>query len=121
MNKLDTYLQTFKKFATPDLDILLYQYDGGKSDYTLHISSIVHGNEVGSLPTVISVIQDLEQGNIEFGGRINITLGNPEASKMDRRFIDADLNRLFLTTQPSEHQHTHEGQRSRALMPWLDQ
>lgn len=121
MSKLDTYLQTFKQYATPNLDILLYQYDGGKSDYTIHISSIVHGNEVGSLPTVISVIEDLEQGNIEFGGKIHITLGNPEASRLNRRFIDADLNRLFLTTQPSEHQHTHEGQRAHALMPWLNQ
>jgi succinylglutamate desuccinylase len=121
MRTLEHYLETFKQHATPNLDILLYQYDGGQSSYTIHISGIIHGNEVGSLPTLITLIEELEHGTILFGGKIHITLGNPEASRANRRFVDADLNRLFLKSQPLEHIDTHEGQRARVLMPWLDE
>ena len=72
----------------------------------LHLSGIIHGNEVGSLPTLIQLIEDLETGATYHGGKINVTLGNPEASKLNRRFVDADLNRLFLDNQPLEHQDT---------------
>ena len=121
MNNLEAYFHQFQQYSAHQGDIFLYQYDGQESSYTIHLSGIIHGNEVGSLPTLLALIEDLERGLIKFGGRINITLGNPEASRQDKRFIDADLNRLFLKDQPHEHIDTHEGKRARALMPILDQ
>ena len=119
--KLEKLLHRFLTYGHTDLGFPLYQYDGGQSDYTIHLSGIIHGNEVGSLPTLIRLIEDLETSRVKFGGKITITLGNPEASKSKRRFMDADLNRLFLVDQPLEHQQTHEGKRAQAMMPILDE
>lgn len=119
--KLKLYLDRFLAYGHTDLGFPLYQYDGGQSDYTIHLSGIIHGNEVGSLPTLLKLIEDLESNSASFGAKINITLGNPEASTANRRFIDADLNRLFLPNQPVEHQATHEGTRAKAMMPILDE
>ena len=121
MSTLEQYIERFLRFGNMDKGFPLYQYDGGQCSYTIHISGIVHGNEVGSLPTLVHLIEDLESQNTYFGGQINISLGNLEAARLNRRFIDADLNRLFLRPQPKEHQSTHEGKRARELMPLLEQ
>lgn len=120
MSTLETHLKRFRQVTNSTVDFPLYQYEGGKNEFTLHLSGIIHGNEVGSLPTLLSIVEDLESGALKFGGNINISLGNPEASKLNRRFVDADLNRLFLKDQPSEHVDTHEAKRALQLMPWLD-
>ena len=99
MSTLEQYIERFLRFGNMDKGFPLYQYDGGQCSYTIHISGIVHGNEVGSLPTLVHLIEDLESQNTYFGGQINITLGNLEAARLNRRFIDADLNRLFLKSQ----------------------
>ena len=121
MSTFDDYVHRFLAYGHTDSEFPLYQYDGGISSYTIHLSGLIHGNEVGSLPTLIQLIESLETGAISFGGKINITLGNPEASKVNRRFIDADLNRLFLQNQPIEQRDTHEGKRARAMMPILEE
>ena len=119
MSTYDEYVYRFLTYGHTDRGFPLYQYDGGSSSYTIHLSGIIHGNEVGSLPTLIQVIEDLETDALDLCGKINITLGNPEASKLNRRFVDADLNRLFLENHPIEHQDTHEGKRARSMMPLL--
>ena len=121
MSILERYLDRFLTFGNTERGFALYQYDGGKSAYTIHISGIIHGNEIGSLPAIVQVIEHLEQKILSFGGKINITLGNLEASRLNQRFMDADLNRLFLKDQPTEHVETHEGKRARALMPLLEE
>ncbi len=121
MSTLETHLRRFQKVSNTRTDFPLYQYKGGKNEVTIHLSGIIHGNEVGSLPTLVSLVEDLESGAVEFGGNIHVSLGNPEASRLNRRFVDADLNRLFLANQPSEHLLTHEAKRARQLMPWLDE
>lgn len=121
MPTLEQYIERFLRFGHTNNGFPLYQYDGGQSSYTIHISGIIHGNEVGSLPTLVHLIEDLESQNTYFGGQINISLGNLEAARLNQRFIDADLNRLFLKSQPKEHQSTHEGKRARELMPLLEQ
>ena len=121
MSTLEQYIDRFLSFGHMNRGFPLYQYDGGHCSYTIHISGIIHGNEVGSLPAIVQLIEDLEHNRITFGGKINITLGNLEASRLNQRFIDADLNRLFLDAQPEEHVSTHEGGRAKALMPLLEE
>ena len=95
-----------------------WQYNYNNDDFTfqLIISSIIHGNEYGSLPAVIELIKKLESGEIYFGGQITIVLGNPEAARADVRFLESDLNRMFL---PND-KNTHEANRARELMPIFD-
>ncbi len=93
-----------------------HHHDGGSHDHHLVIGAIIHGDEVGSLPAVVSLIEALNTGTKHYGGRLTIFLGNPEASAADRRFLDADLNRVFIDEPPP----CHEGHRARELKPMLD-
>ena len=78
---------------------------------------MVHGDEVGSLPAALRLITALSDQSIPYGGRVTIFVGNPEAGLEDRRFLEADLNRVFLEGAGD----THEAKRAREIMPILDQ
>ena len=57
---VETLLQQFKNHAnSPDYP-WLYRYDGGQYKFQLHVSCLIHGDETGSLPAVIKVIQKLK-------------------------------------------------------------
>ena len=120
--QLKQYLQKFKTAAQPTtIHPWLYIHNGGKSTFRIQLCGIIHGNEVGSLPTLIQLIEDLESGRRTFPGIISILLGNPEAALLNRRFVEADLNRLFLSPQPEAYTNTHEAKRARELMPILSE
>lgn len=93
-----------------------FHHDGGRHDTHLVFGSLIHGDEVGSLPAVIEVAQALASGALDFGGRLTLFVGNPEAGLAGRRFLDSDLNRVFVDDPPDDH----EGRRARELMPILD-
>lgn len=57
--------------------------------------SVVHGNEVGSLPAVLECIQNLASGKTLYRGKVSFFLGNIEAAKKNVRFVESDLNRAF--------------------------
>lgn len=80
------------------------------------IGSLVHGDEVGSLPAVVRAMRALREGTLRFGGRITFFLGNPEAARAGVRFLETDLNRMF----GPEPVDSHEGRRARELKPVLD-
>jgi succinylglutamate desuccinylase len=77
---------------------------------------MVHGNETGSLPAAIRLIETLQAGELDYGGRVSVFVGNPEASRAGKRFLEADLNRVFLPTDGT----AHEQRRAVELMPILD-
>ena len=93
-----------------------HHFDGGRSEAHVVFGCIVHGNETGSIPAAIRLIEELESGVLDYGGRVSIFLGNPEASVEGKRFLEADLNRVFLPTDGK----AHEQRRAEALMPILD-
>ena len=106
-------LQQFQAHANSSDYPWLYTYDGGQYTTHLHISCLIHGDETGSLPAVIKVIHKLKSKQLVYGGRLSITLGNPEAARQGVRYLESDLNRAFLETDLK----THEAQRARTLMP----
>ena len=77
---------------------------------------MIHGNEHGSLPAAVRLVEALNDGALRFGGKVTVFLGNPEASLADARYLEADLNRVFMDTGESRH----EDQRAQELMPILD-
>jgi succinylglutamate desuccinylase len=95
----------------------VHTHEGGAHDRTVVFQAITHGDEVGSLPAMLQVMGDLLEGRLQFGGRAHFVLGNPEASLQGTRFVERDLNRVFVDHPPD----SHEGRRSRVLMPILDQ
>lgn len=91
-------------------------HDGGQHELHVVIGSMVHGDEVGSLPAVVRLMQALADGSVTYGGKLTVFVGNPEAGAQDRRFLESDLNRVFVEEPPD----THEGRRARELLPILD-
>lgn len=93
-----------------------FHHDGGGHGYHLVIGSMVHGDEVGSLPAVVAVAEALAAGTLRHAGKVTFFIGNPEAGRAGQRFLEADLNRVFVDEPPD----CHEGRRARELKPLLD-
>lgn len=93
-----------------------HRHEGGQHDLHLVFGSMIHGDEVGSLPAVVQAIQQLSEGSLGFGGRMTFFVGNPEAGREGKRFLEQDLNRMFMDRDDP----AHEVQRARELMPILD-
>ncbi len=93
-----------------------FHHDGGQHSHHVVVGSMIHGDEVGSLPAVVAVARALASGALAYGGKVTFFVGNPEAGLQDRRFLESDLNRVFVDEPPDDH----EGRRARALKPILD-
>jgi succinylglutamate desuccinylase len=110
-------LREFSALRKGDSDYSWHHSVRGK-DHDFHVvfSAIIHGNETGSLPGVIACMRDLNSGKLRFGGRVSFVLGNPEATHQNLRFLESDLNRVFLDS-PLQ---THEARRAKQIMPIFD-
>lgn len=84
--------------------------------FTLAIGSAIHGNETGSIPGIISMIDDLCEDNDHLNARYLFFIGNPDAVKAGSRFIERDLNRCF----ELKDNKTLEGKRSIELARALE-
>lgn len=84
--------------------------------YTLVVGSAIHGNETGSIPGVIAMIDDLSEDNDNLNARYLFVLGNPDAIKAGCRFLERDLNRCF---NLSDNQSL-EGKRALELVQVLE-
>lgn len=118
MTELTDWLERFASarrpgpFAYP----LHHHHAGGDHDLHLVIGCMIHGDETGSLPAVVKLIEALAHRELRYGGPLTVFVGNPEAGLQDRRFLEADLNRVFVDDPPDNH----EGRRARELQPMLD-
>lgn len=117
MKKIGTLLNIFQKYNNSSDYLWHWTHDGGSINFQIQCNGIIHGDETGSLPAIIRIIEELETKKRTFGGRLSIILGNPEATMLDQRFVEKDLNRLFL----KQDDLSHEGKRARELMPILAQ
>jgi len=115
---LDGLLSQFKRSADPGP----FEYrwchheDGGRHPLHVVFGVMVHGNEFGSLPAVVRMVKSLQSGEVTFGGKVSIFIGNPEAAQENLRYLEADLNRVFLDTG----QNRHEDRRAQQIIPILD-
>lgn len=91
-------------------------YRGESHGFHVVFGCMVHGDEVGSLPAVNRLLDLLERREVTFGGRVTVFVGNPEAGLAGQRFLERDLNRVFLDLDDD----AHEIGRSRELRPLLD-
>lgn len=80
---------------------------------TALITAGIHGNEVGTLPAFLEFAKNIN--NISDGCLI-MTLGNIEALKQNKRFIDEDMNRLFSELD----RNTYERQRAGEIKQLID-
>jgi len=116
--QLQAHLDRFSALCRPEPGGYRWshRHEGGRHDLHLVFGSMIHGDEVGSLPAIIQAVEQLTQGSLRFGGRITLFIGNPEAGMERKRFLEQDLNRMFMDREDE----AHEVQRARQLMPILD-
>ena len=116
--KLRELLSRFERAARPGPFAYrwCHHFDGGQHERHIVFGCMVHGNEFGSLPAAVRLVEALNAGEIKFGGKVSIFIGNPEAARENRRYLEADLNRVFLHTGESRH----EDRRAQQIMPILD-
>jgi succinylglutamate desuccinylase len=95
--QLEKHLNEFIKLEKLYSNGIPYSISINNKKHNGHIvfSTIVHGNEVGSLPAVLKCIHDLLSNKISYGGKVSFFLGNIEAAQSNVRFIENDLNRSF--------------------------
>ena len=93
------------------------EFSGKTHEQHVLFGGIIHGNETGSLPSLLELARGLADGSISFGGRVTIMLGNIAACRANTRFLEADLNRVFLEEAPQ----SAEKERARELMPIIAQ
>jgi len=117
-DQLQSLLRRFEELNEPDPGGYRWSHhhDGGEHQIHLIFGSMTHGDEVGSLPGVVRALEQLQEGSLRFGGRLTFFIGNPEAGLERKRFLEQDLNRMFM----ERDEDAHEVRRARQLMPILD-
>jgi succinylglutamate desuccinylase len=65
---------------------------------------------------VLKVMDELASGARTYGGKLTFFVGNPEAGLQGQRFLQSDLNRVFMDGAPDDH----EGRRGAEIRPILD-
>ena len=118
MSQVEYYLDQFQGLAlqSPGPAPWSFRFDGGKHSQHILFGGITHGNEIGSLPSLVELAKNLVNQNIDYGGVVTIMLGNVEACLADERFLEADLNRVFLDAAPE----SKEKRRALELMGLFD-
>jgi len=97
------YLQAFEEMAAKHPGPIPQSISFDFKEHSGHalFGAITHGNETGTLPGMLRVIRDLESGATTYGGKVSFMLGNVAACRQNTRFVEADLNRVFLTSAPA--------------------
>ncbi|MEC7984144.1 MAG: succinylglutamate desuccinylase/aspartoacylase family protein [Myxococcota bacterium] len=113
---LENLLKTFLALKESQSYPWMHQHNGHAHSFHIVLSTLIHGNETGPLPAFIWALQALKSGELSYGGRLTLLLGNPEAARKNQRFLESDLNRMFLDTTLQ----THEAKRSREIRPIFD-
>ena len=114
---LQTCLDQFSALRSPGpyAGPWIHHRPGTRHDRHVVFGVMTHGDEVGPLPAALRLMAALADGSLRYGGALTVLLGNPEAGLAGRRYLEADLNRVFL-----DGPHSHERQRAREMMAPLD-
>jgi len=80
-------------------------FDAGRlatgKDIALTLMGIVHGNEWGGIAVLNAVLDLIAKGTVTLTAPTAFLLGNPQAAKANKRFLEKDLNRSFDVSNPT--------------------
>ncbi len=94
-------------------------FDFGNHIGHIAFSSIIHGNETGSLPSFLKLANMLATKELIYNGKVTFFLGNKLASLQNKRFLERDLNRCFGNSEIIEK--SLEGKRACDIKKLLNQ
>lgn len=111
-------------FAKGGSTPFVHELRSGVSGPDVLVTAIVHGNEVSG---AWAAKRFLESGLRPQRGRLTIAFANPAAMQRfdrsapnDSRFVDEDLNRVWMTERLDGNTHSLELDRARELRPFVD-
>ncbi|VVE12392.1 succinylglutamate desuccinylase [Pandoraea terrigena] len=59
------------------------------------LSCGIHGDETAPIEIVDGILRDIADGHLTLRERVLVVLGNPDAVRAGKRYLEYDLNRLF--------------------------
>ncbi|WP_083254009.1 succinylglutamate desuccinylase [Pandoraea sp. ISTKB] len=63
--------------------------------YDAILSCGIHGDETAPIEIVDGILRDIADGRLTLRERVLVVLGNPDAVRAGKRYLEYDLNRLF--------------------------
>ena len=84
------------------------------SDKSVVISVGIHGNETAPIEIVAKLINRLLKDQYPLKVRLLVIIGNVEAMRKGKRYLEIDMNRLF-NGEHANHQNCYETQRAQQL------
>ncbi|MBX9703807.1 MAG: succinylglutamate desuccinylase/aspartoacylase family protein [Silvanigrellaceae bacterium] len=125
MSKLLSFVQKYSEYALKypglisDSITLMSPQANQASSCVPHVifSGLVHGDEVGTLPAFLRIIESFEKKKLSFSGKVSFVVGNKEAALQGKRFVEQDLNRSFAVTSAQEN--TLEGKRAKDIVTFV--
>ena len=96
---------------------IIGQYHGSNEGPMLVFTAGIHGNEISGVQALMEVFEKLEKEKPNINGSIIGLAGNIKALEKEVRFIDEDLNRVWLTeeTNPEISEHCEREELSKAM------
>jgi predicted deacylase len=84
------------------------------------VGCLIHGNEHGTLPAAISLVEALNAGRVRPKGPVTVLIGNTEAALADKRFLEEDFNRVFTFDRPAASLERKLAERVRPILDAAD-
>lgn len=101
---------------------MCFQPQDPVDNQVLIFSSAIHGNETAPIEVCNRIINDIFEGKVKVLRPTLFLLGNPPAMRIGERFVEENLNRLFLGKHSEEGKTPNlETQRAQVLEDWVDQ
>lgn len=96
-SELKKHLEHFQSFEKkfPGKIPFSVHFDFKKHKGHVVFCALVHGNEVGPIRSMLSLIEALAQQKIRYDGQVTFVMANTAAAEKDVRFVESDLNRSF--------------------------
>lgn len=91
-------LESFRRIARPGPFAYEWcHHTPGRGAHAQHvvIGCLIHGNENGTLPAAIRLVEALNDGRVQPLGPVTVLIGNTAAALSDKRFLEEDFNRVF--------------------------
>jgi succinylglutamate desuccinylase len=88
--------------------------DGVDRQGSVLASAGIHGDETAPIELLSFVVRDIANGTLPLACRLFVVLGNLDAMRAGKRYLDDDLNRLF-SGRHLQLQESHEAPRAAAL------
>ncbi|VVD92145.1 Succinylglutamate desuccinylase [Pandoraea eparura] len=67
----------------------------GRPRFDAILSCGIHGDETAPIEIVDRMLRDIADGHLTLRERVLVVLGNPDAVRAGKRYLEYDLNRLF--------------------------